>query len=94
MNSLYVYLLLVLSAVAWIACILINLTIVLHYSRRKEGFIQDLFLRSLRFDYVGVVDRMSERDKRLYILTFVGIIILFFPTGYFLGSLFHQFINS
>jgi hypothetical protein len=94
MNGLFFNILLAIAALCWIACIFVYLSIQLHYSTRKEGFAGRLFLSSLKLDYTSVTKEMTPRDRKLYILCFVGIWVLFLPGGYFIGSILHWYLNK
>ena len=82
------------SAIVWVACILICLSMQLHYSRVKDGFLKRLLITSAKMDYTSIADEMTTRDKRIYLASFVGIFVFFLPGAYFLGSLLHDYLNS
>ena len=85
--------LLAISALIWITCIFVNLSLRLHYSLRKEGFFERLFFTSLKLDYTSVTKVMDAKDRKLYLLTLVGFWLFFLPGGYFVGSLLHNYLN-
>ncbi len=94
MKQILINILLVLSALIWIACILIHLSLQLHYTRRQSGFLKKMFLGSLKFDYTAGSEDMSRKDRLLYKLSFVGMFVFFLPGGYFIGSLFHKYLTN
>jgi hypothetical protein len=93
MKEIAVSCVLALCAMAWLACVFVNLSIKLHYSIRKEGFFRSLFLKSLKFDYTSITEQMTPLDKKLYLLTFIGMFVLFLPGGYFVGTMLHRYLK-
>jgi len=93
MNEMLIDSCLAIAAIAWIVCILVNLSLQLHYSVRKEGFFSKLFFNCMKMDYTSVAEEMSAWDRRLYLLTLIGSFVLFLPGGYFIGSILHRFLK-
>jgi hypothetical protein len=81
------------AATGWIGCVFVNLSLQLHYSVRKEGFFRRLFFASMKMDYTSVPEEMTPKDRRLYLLTFIGMFVLFLPGGYFVGSILNRFLK-
>ncbi|PLY07718.1 MAG: hypothetical protein C0624_03430 [Desulfuromonas sp.] len=84
--------LLALSAVTWVACILVNLSIQLRYISRADGFLFSLFVGSLKFDYTSITRRMSSRDAKLYLFSFMGVFLLFIPGADYIGSVVRKYL--
>ena len=93
MDGIIIDSLLGLSAAAWLACVFVNLSIQLHYSVRSKGFLGGLFRNSLKGDYTSVADKMSSKDRMLYLLTLIGIVLFFLPGGHFIGTLVYAFLK-
>jgi len=94
MKPIIVNILLALSALLWIASMLIYLSLQLHYSRRQAGFLKKIFFGSFKFDYTAGSEDMSRTDRLLYIFSFIGIFVFFMPGGYFVGSLLHDYLQK
>lgn len=80
-------------AIMWVSCILVNISIQHHYSVRKDGFLMRMLIGAFKFDYTSIADEMTPRDKKIYLLTFIGIFIFFLPGGYFVGSILHNYLK-
>jgi len=93
MKEVWINSLLAIAAIGWIGCILVNLSLQLHYSVRTKGFLRRLFLTSMKMDYASIPEEMTPKDRRLYLLTFIGMFVLFLPSGYFIGSILHRFLK-
>jgi len=89
-----IQILLIISSVVWLGCVLVNLSIQPHYTVRKDDFLWKMFLRCLKMDYTSISEQMSPKDRRLYLLTFVGIFVFVFPPAYFLSSVFHRYLQA
>jgi hypothetical protein len=94
MKETIVNILLALSTLIWVVCILVYLSLQLHYTRRQNGFLKKSFLGSLKLDYTAGSEDMSRLDKRLYIYSFIGMIVFFIPGGYFISSLLHKYLSK
>jgi hypothetical protein len=94
MKEMIINILLALSALLWIACILIYLSLQLHYTRQNAGFLKKSLFGSFKFDYTAGSEDMSRTDRHLYVFSFIGIFIFFLPGGYFIGSLLHKYLEN
>jgi hypothetical protein len=94
MKETIVNILLALSALIWVSCILIYLSLQLHYTRRQSGFLKKMLLGSLKLDYTAGSEDMSRTDRRLYIFSFIGIFVFFLPGGYFIGFFLHKYLTK
>jgi len=94
MKELIVNILLGLSVLVWLSCIVVHLSIQLHYSVHKEGFFGRFLLQqfTLKSNYFSIPKEMTPKDRTLFLFSFMGIFIFFLPGGYFLGSLLHRYL--
>ena len=85
-----IQIILAICSILWVMCLLANLSIHLHYLRKDGGHFGKSALSAMKFDYTSISEDMSKRDKKIYLLSFIGIIIFFFPGAYFIGSIIHE----
>jgi len=78
--------------IMWVSCILINVAIQLYYTIHKDGFLLRLFIGAFKFDYTAIADEMTPMHRILYLLTLIGMVVFFFPGGYFVGSILKNYL--